>query len=160
MCVSVWNKNKTDSMCVRNRDEERDLERDRRPSKRERVREKEERVRSSNKQQHWQNKWLFSFHNIQGFEEFSCTDIILTNVHIDQTTAFQHFSHKEISFMIMQNKSFKGLLDGTGAADQHVLNNWMVKVNMTWILSALSRSSLLNFSTEWEKICTLAGKHL
>lgn len=119
-------------MCVRNRDEERDLERDRRPSKRERAREKEERGRSSNKQQHWQNKWLFSFHNIQGFEEFSRTDIILTNVHIDQTTAFRHFSHKEISFMKMQSKSFKGLLRGTGAegetesslsADQHVLSN-------------------------------------
>lgn len=112
-------------MCVRNRDE---ISKETEDQAKEREREKRRKEAAAP----INNKWLFSFHNIQGFEEFSCTDIILTNVHIDQTTAFRHFSHKEISFMKMQNKSFKGLLRGTGAegetesslsADQHVLNN-------------------------------------
>lgn len=74
--------------------------RDERPGKRlelEQMREKERgreaRVRGSNKQQHQQNKWLFSLHNIQGFEAFSCADIIPTKTHTDRTTAFQLFPH-------------------------------------------------------------------
>lgn len=53
---------------------------------------KEESVRSASKQHNQQNKRLFSWHNIQGFETSSCADIMLVKSHPDRTTAFQHSS--------------------------------------------------------------------